>query len=111
MPGGATQSIDINTIQAFLTPRGRSRIEAGLSQLPQGVQEQAHTALMHFIHTIQVAFSTSLSGVYLIAAGIVAVGFVAALFLPEITLRSSKRPPLEEVGVELEEELGFVAQH
>ena len=34
------------------------------------------------------------------------VAFIAVLFLPEVPLRKSNRPVMEEIGVELEDEMG-----
>jgi len=52
------------------------------------------------------SLGVALPQTFLIATGVAAGAFVVVLFLPEIPLRSSTRPALEEVGVEMEEEFG-----
>jgi len=37
---------------------------------------------------------------------LLSVALVLSFFMPEIALRKTKRPALEEAGIELEEELG-----
>jgi EmrB/QacA subfamily drug resistance transporter len=50
--------------------------------------------------------SQALPQTFLAAAGVAVIAFIVVLFLPEIPLRSGRRPVLEEAGVELEEDFG-----
>lgn len=50
--------------------------------------------------------AVALPQTFLIATGVAALAFATVLFLPEIPLRSGKRPALEEMGVEMEEDFG-----
>lgn len=106
-PQGAAAKIDINTVQAFLTPQGRAEIQASLAKLPPDIGTQAQSALVQFTDALKVVFSESLSHSYFISMFVLMVALVLVFFLPEIPLRGREtRPVLEEAGIELEEELG-----
>ncbi|HVY73159.1 MAG TPA: MDR family MFS transporter [Candidatus Paceibacterota bacterium] len=51
--------------------------------------------------------ATALPHTFLIAAVVVVPAFILVLFLPEIPLRKTHHTPVEEAGIELEEELGY----
>jgi EmrB/QacA subfamily drug resistance transporter len=53
-----------------------------------------------------VALSTAINHVFAVGAVFLSVALVLSFFMPEIALRKTKRPALEEAGIELEEELG-----
>jgi len=53
-----------------------------------------------------VPLSAALPQTFFIATFVAAAAFIVVWFLPEIPLRSSNRPALEEAGVEMEEEFG-----
>lgn len=54
---------------------------------------------------------TALPQSFLIAAIVVVPAFIIVLFLPELPLRKTSHGPLEEAGIELEEELGYSGGH
>ncbi len=51
--------------------------------------------------------ATALPHTFLIAAAVVVPAFLLTLFLPEVPLRKTTHKPVEEAGIELEEELGY----
>lgn len=104
--GSALPTINSNSLQAFLTTQGKAQIQAGFANVPPSQLEQVQSAFNHFVHTIQVAFSGALAHAFFVSFWIVLLGFVAVLFMPELPLRKSNRPALEEIGVMLDEELG-----
>lgn len=52
------------------------------------------------------ALSVALPQTFFLAAGVALMAFLLVWFLPEIPLRQTPRPALEEAGVELEENFG-----
>jgi EmrB/QacA subfamily drug resistance transporter len=94
--------IDGNTIQTFLSNQGQEQVRALIEQAPAAVQGQISAAFDRFLETLKSAFSFAIDQVFLIGAILMAVAFVAAFFLPQIALRKSHRPVMEEIGVELE---------
>ncbi|MBY0294179.1 MFS transporter [Patescibacteria group bacterium] len=61
----------------------------------------------------RIAAGSTLAGAlpqtFLIAAAVVVPAFILVWFLPEVSLRKTNYKPLEEAGIELEEELGYAA--
>jgi MFS family permease len=105
-PQSTFAKIDANSVQAILNPDAQSAIRANLAQLPSGAQASITDAFNHFLSVIKDAFTLSLDHVYIVSMTLMALSFVIVCFLPEIAIRKSTRPVLEEVGIELEEELG-----
>jgi EmrB/QacA subfamily drug resistance transporter len=105
-PAGTPTTIDGNTIQAFLSTDGQNHIYQLISQAPAAVQDQLAASFDHFLVTLKTAFSNSIDQVYLIGAMLMFVALVAVFFMPQITLRKTNHPPLEEAGVGLEIQLG-----
>jgi hypothetical protein len=56
---------------------------------------------------MRVAFSGSLDVVYGVGTALMFCALISVLFLPEVPLRQSNRPMMEEAGVELGDELGL----
>lgn len=104
-PNTSIAKVDSNTVQAILNPATRSQITATFAQAPAPIQSQLNLGFDQFVQTVKVAFTQSVDHVYLVSMVLMAVAFIAVLFLPQISLRKSNRPVLEEVGVELEEEM------
>ncbi len=99
---GAPVNIDGNTIQTFLSPNGQAQIRAIIEQAPAAIRDQFTANFNNFLDTLKTAFSQSIDQVFLIGAALMAVAFVAALFLPQIALRKSHHPVVEKIGVELD---------
>ncbi|MEI6864084.1 MAG: MDR family MFS transporter [Candidatus Adlerbacteria bacterium] len=53
------------------------------------------------------SLAVALPTTFLIAAAVVVPAFFLVLFLPELPLRKTMHKPLEEAGIELEEEMGY----
>jgi MFS family permease len=96
-----------DTIQQFLSPQGRDAVRATFKALPPQMAAQAEESLGHFVAAVRVAFSDSLSAMYTTGAFLMVFACLLVFALPVIPLRASKRPALEEAGVELEQELGM----
>lgn len=104
---GKSLGISTDTIQQFLSPQGQSSIRDTFISLPLHMSTQIGEAFNHFIGAVRLSFSESISIMYMSGAGLMVLAFFLVLMLPEIHLRSSKRPGLEEIGVELAEKLGM----
>jgi len=86
-PAAHLDHADANSLQMILTQPGRGRIEAELAHLPLGPASQAHAAFYAFVARAREAFAASIAETFLIAAVLMGVAFVVALFLKEIPLR------------------------
>jgi EmrB/QacA subfamily drug resistance transporter len=105
-PNTAIATINSNTVQAILNPATQSSITALFAQAPETMQAQLHQSFQNFVQVVKVAFTQSVDHVYLVSTLLMACALIVVLFLPQISLKRSERPMLEEVGIELEDELG-----
>jgi EmrB/QacA subfamily drug resistance transporter len=99
-PGIALDKMDANTIQGFLTPDGQAQIQQMLAQVPANMQDQVTSSFAHFLETIKVAFSNSMDQVYIVGTILMGVALIAIFFLPEIKLRKSNQPAVEETEIQ-----------
>jgi len=83
-------------------------VKAGLAQAPPEAQAQLISGFGDFTETLKVAFSSSIGTLFIASTVIMLLAFGAVLFLPEIKLRRTNRPILEEAGAELETELANI---
>lgn len=107
-PQTQLDKIDANALQNLLTPAGQEQIKAMFSQVPADEQGRLLGSFGDFLDTLKVAFSSSIGMLFIASTAIMLLAFVSVLFLPQIRLRRSNRPVLEELGAELEAELGSV---
>jgi hypothetical protein len=105
-PNTAIANIDSNSVQAILNPATQSSIMSAFSKAPASAQPALTQGFQHFVEVVKVAFTQSVDHVYMVSALLMAAALVAVFFLPQVQIRKSTRPVLEEVGIELEEELG-----
>jgi EmrB/QacA subfamily drug resistance transporter len=111
-PQAALDRIDANSLQNYLTGDGQAAVRAGLAQLPPEAQNQMLGNFDHFLQTLKVAFSGSIANLFIASTVIMAVAFLVTFLMPEIELRRSNKPALEEAGMELEAELANIdAEH
>lgn len=104
-PQAGLDKIDANTLQNFLTGDGQNAVRAGLAQLPQDLQNQMLVNFDNFLETLKVAFSGAIAYLFVASTAIMAVAFLVTFMMPQIKLRRSNKPALEESGLELEAEL------
>jgi MFS family permease len=97
---------DGSFIQTILNQDGQKHIKDMLGKVPEPYKEDAVVNFNHFIASAKVSFSNAVDGVFLVAGCIMAVALVIVFFLPEIPLRKSSHPAMEEAGIMLEDELG-----
>ena len=104
-PQAAMDRIDANALQNLLTPDGQSRVKAMIaSQAPQS-QPQLLSGFSHFLETLKMAFSSSIAELFVAGTGVMIAAFLITCLLPQIKLRRSNLPALEESGAELALEL------
>ncbi|MBI1729483.1 MFS transporter [Candidatus Acetothermia bacterium] len=100
------KTIDANTIQGVLSPESIQSIHNLIAQAPQALQGDLQASFDDFITTIKVAFSSSIDSLFIVGVLVLLIAVVVVFYLPEIPLRKTQRPVMEEIGVELEVELG-----
>lgn len=110
-PGSSFSKIDNDSIQSILNPDVQKQITGAFSHAPAPIQDQLAQQFTHFLDVVKVAFSQSVDHVFLVGSVFMVVAFLIVLFLPQLSLRRSNRPAMEEAGVELGEELGFDLPH
>lgn len=106
-PNSEFTTINNDSIQAVLNPSVQEQIKSAFAQAPAQIQDALNTQFAHFLDTVKLAFSQSVDQVFFVGTFFMIAAFFIVLFLPQLVLRKSNRPALEEAGIELEEELGF----
>ncbi|MFH1098169.1 MAG: hypothetical protein ABH886_11480 [Candidatus Desantisbacteria bacterium] len=101
MKADTFSKIDGNTVQRLLNPDSQTQILSSFAHLPQSL-----ASFDHFLKTIKIAFSHSIDSLFIVSTILMFLAFIVVLFLPQIPLRKTNRPVLEEIGIELEEEMG-----
>ena len=77
-----------------------------LDKVPTPYREAALNNFKSFIASAKVSFSDAVDGVFLVAACLMLVALIVVFFLPQIPLRKTERPAMEEAGMMLEDEFG-----
>ncbi|MDB5251131.1 MAG: transporter [Flaviaesturariibacter sp.] len=103
-PGQKGQGLDGSMIQAVLNRQHQEAIVGMLQRLPMAQREAAMVQFRHFLHVAKESFSTAVDNIFFVSGILMLAGLAIVLFLPEIPLRKSERPVLEDVGVGLEED-------
>ncbi|HKX72422.1 MAG TPA: MDR family MFS transporter [Candidatus Saccharimonadales bacterium] len=85
--GAQFSNLDVNSIQGILSPEAQAGITQQLQNLPPQAQQQALDAFHHFVGSLQAALASSMTQVFLIAAGIMAVAFIISFFVKEVPLK------------------------
>lgn len=100
--------IDANRLQGLLSPEGQHAVTTQIAALPPTIRPAATTGYSHFLVSLKDALASSISEVFLVAAFIISLAFLASWFLKEIPLRTSheERPALEQAGIEIATEQG-----
>lgn len=81
--GEQLKTIDVNSVQGILSEQGRQTIQASLIHLPEAV----YNAFDQFISTLQHALSSSITQIFVLSAGLMAIAFVVSFFIKEIPLQ------------------------
>lgn len=97
---------DGTMIQSVLNQENQQHIQGLLSRVPEELRSKYAADFNHFVASSKIAFSDAVDSVFLVAGCLMIAALIAVLFLPEIPLRKSDRPAMEEAGVQLEDELG-----
>ena len=107
-PAAAISGIDTNTLQNFLSADGQQRMVGLIENVPAPQQAQVQEYYLQFIQTLKEALAGSIGHVYTLGVFVIIAAFLTTLFLPVIDLhRARKRPPVQELGVELEAEMAL----
>ncbi len=105
-PAGSSQTLNGTLIQSVLNPQSQQQIQAMLNKVDGGNANNLNAGFQHFIQSSKMAFSSAVDDVFIVASCLMAVALIVVFFLPEIPLRTSHRPAIQEAGVKLEDELG-----
>lgn len=90
----------------LLNPESQAQMLKMFAHLPQSFQPQLSANFDHFLKAIKTAFSHSIDSMFIVSTILMFLAFIVVLFLPQIPLRKTNRPALEEIGLELEAEFG-----
>jgi EmrB/QacA subfamily drug resistance transporter len=104
--GNTVSHFDGSFIQSVLNREGQGHIRDMLQKIPEAYRSGTTTDFNHFVAAAKIAFSKAVDNVFLVAGCLMLVSLMIVLFLPEIPLRKSDRPVMEEAGVLLDDELG-----
>ncbi|MHB1054483.1 MAG: MDR family MFS transporter, partial [Thermoleophilia bacterium] len=104
-PASQLDKIDANSLQSLLSVAGQGQIRSSLSQVPEPQQSQMLAGFGDFLETLKVAFASSIGTLFVASSLIMLLAVGAVLLMPQVELRRSNRPAMEEAGVELETEL------
>jgi EmrB/QacA subfamily drug resistance transporter len=102
MNPGKPFEVNFKTVQALLNPDVQAKVKTGISKAPEAMQVKISQVFEHFLQTIKIAFSDSLDMVFLAGAFILAAGLIVVFFLPEIPLRKTNTPVIEETMAEIQ---------
>lgn len=104
--GASGSHFDGTFIQSVLNQENQQHIREMFSRIPAASRSQAASNFDEFVRSAKIAFSDAIDGVFLVAGCLMLVALIVVFFLPEIPLRRSDRPAMEEAGVVLEDEFG-----
>jgi EmrB/QacA subfamily drug resistance transporter len=104
--GQTTSHFDGSFIQSVLNQDNQQHVRTLLDKLPPASHSTVLTHFNQFVNSAKGAFSDAVSDVFLVASGLISVAMILVCFLPQIPLRSSKMPVVEEAGILLDDELG-----
>jgi len=108
VPKDSLPPINANTLQSFLSPAGQAHIKELISHAPSALQAQLIPEMNNFFHSVQIAFSDSIGAVFLVGAILMGIAAIVTIFLPQVALRKSNRPALQEASMELEMEFANI---
>lgn len=97
---------DARMIQTVLNPESQSHINSLIGQMPADAQPVAREDFLHFVNATKMVYSNAIDSVFFLAACLMCIALVVVFFLPEVPLRKSDVPAMEEMEQILEDELG-----
>jgi MFS family permease len=104
--GYTASHFDGSFIQSVLNRDNQQHIRDMLEKIPASYRTNTTADFNRFVNAAKVSFSEAIDKVFLVAGFLMVVALVIVFFLPEVPLRKSDRPSIEEAGVLLEDELG-----
>jgi MFS family permease len=106
-PQAQFDKIDANALQSMLSSGGQDQVKGMIAQAPVETQAGLLAGFSDFVETLRLAFASSIGTLFMASTAIILMALVAMFFLPEIELRKTNKPVLEEAGLELEAELAM----
>lgn len=100
--------VRINDIQGFFDPAVQAQIHAKLASIPGPAGQQTMQLFNQVVEALRGVLASSIADVFMFGIVAAVISFVITLWLPQTPLRGRENESLpEEVGRELEAELGF----
>jgi EmrB/QacA subfamily drug resistance transporter len=94
--GALFKDIDVNTMQAILSPQAQTKITAGLQALPPAAQQPAIASFQHLVTTLQSALSSSITQIFIVSACVMGAAVIVSFALKEVPLKNQEEiPPIE----------------
>lgn len=103
--GQGGDHFDASMIQSVLNPENQQHFREMFAKVPADLQPSVTNHFNHFLAAAKVVYSQAIDSVFFTAGCLTVAALLVVFFLPEIPLRKSERPVLEDVGVVLEDEL------
>ena len=98
-------TLNASAIQGLLGSTGQARMHEALGRLPAAAQAQIAPQMESFMHAVKFVISDAVSHVFFGGMILMALGALASAWLPQVALRKTNRPAMQEAGMELEAEL------
>ncbi len=93
--------MDSKMVQTVLNPQAQVKMKTMIASAPKSMQATISQSFDHFLQSVKIAFSSSLDSLFLVSTFILIIGFIVVLFLPEVPLRKTNEPSVEEAVNEI----------
>jgi len=103
--GQTGDHFDPSMIQSVLNPDNQQHFRDMFSKIPAAQHPGIISSFNHFLASSKVVYSHAIDSVFFTAGCLMVVSLLVVIFLPEVALRKSDRPMVEDMGVILEDEL------
>lgn len=104
--GKGESHFDASMIQSVLNSESQQHLKALFANAPAADQPALINNFNRFLLTAKNVYSDAINSVFITAGCLMVVALIVVFFLPEVPLRKSDKPALEEAGALLEDELG-----
>jgi len=99
MSGKSELVMDSKTVQALLNPQAQAKMKTMITAAPKGMQANISQGFEHFLGIVKEAYTGALAHVFFLSTGIMLLGLIVIIFLPEKPLRKTNKIEVEPVGI------------
>jgi EmrB/QacA subfamily drug resistance transporter len=93
-------------IESVISPGFHDQAMTAIAKLPIDQQSTATQTLNNFVATSKNVFTGAVDNLFFMSAVLMCVALIAVMFLPQVALRRTNQPVMEDVGIKLEDEFG-----